>query len=102
MSKFMSINKRIRWCPNCQIGKQTARTITFTTRVDGRLLQVPDVNLYSCDICGYEEFDAEVGEMIDELNALDTLDSQDTATTSGDQAALNASTRYERKDLRPK
>ena len=67
----MHKHESARWCPNCQIGKQTAKTVTLTARVNDTLLQVPDVSLYTCDICGYEEMDADVSEMIDELSHLD-------------------------------
>ena len=38
----MHKHESTRWCPNCQIGKQTAKTITFTARVNDYLLQVRD------------------------------------------------------------
>ena len=95
-------HESIRWCPNCQIGKQNAKTITFTARVNDSLLQVPDVNLYTCDICGYEEMDADIGEMIDELSRLDESSSEEVAASGSEQAARQSPAVYSRKDIRPK
>lgn len=91
-----------RWCPNCQIGKQSAKLITFTARVNDALLQVPDVNLYTCDICGYEEMDADMGEMIDELSRLGESSSEDVAAGVADQTARQSLSVYNHKDIRPK
>ena len=98
----MHKHESTRWCPNCQIGKQTAKTITFTARVNDYLLQVPDVNLYTCDICGYEEMDADMGDMIDELSRLGESSNEEVAANSSDQTARQSLSAYNHKDIRTK
>ncbi|MAU09145.1 MAG: hypothetical protein CL607_04930 [Anaerolineaceae bacterium] len=95
----MHKHESARWCPNCQIGKQTAKTVTLTARVNDTLLQVPDVSLYTCDICGYEEMDADVSEMIDELSHLDENSGEEKTANGGEHATHQSPAVFNQKDI---
>jgi YgiT-type zinc finger domain-containing protein len=50
--------KAIHNCPRCQIGVLQRGQATFTAILNDDLLSVPDLTAWTCDICGYREFDA--------------------------------------------
>ncbi len=44
-------------CPRCQIGHLQAGKTAFTRVINGAVVSVPEVKVYSCDVCGYQDFD---------------------------------------------
>ena len=44
-------------CPRCQIGNLQADKATYTCIHNGMLLSVPNMPVWKCDLCEYEEFD---------------------------------------------
>lgn len=46
-------------CPRCQIGRCQPGQITYTRMYNGMLLTVPNMRVYTCDVCGYAEFEPE-------------------------------------------
>ncbi|MBZ0284269.1 MAG: hypothetical protein K8L97_26250 [Anaerolineae bacterium] len=54
-------------CPCCQIGFCQPGTQTYLRMHNGLLVSVPDVPMWTCDICQYQEFDQE------RLRSLDAL-----------------------------
>lgn len=85
-------------CPRCQIGLCRPERITYVRMYAGMLLRVPDMLVYTCDICGYQELEqdafyqlqAVIGEAdpsiedaksVAKPSPLDTIDSQDSNTT---------------------
>ena len=46
-------------CPSCQIGFCHPGKGTYLRMVGDSLVSVPDMALWKCDICEYEEFDRE-------------------------------------------
>lgn len=54
-------------CPHCQIGHLRAQTAPYVTVEDDLFLSVPDAKLWSCDICGYQEFDDAVLLQVEQL-----------------------------------
>jgi YgiT-type zinc finger domain-containing protein len=44
-------------CPRCQIGHCHAGRTTYTRVINGRVVSIPDIAVYTCDVCGYQEFD---------------------------------------------
>lgn len=61
-------------CPNCQIGLCQPGKITYVRLYEGLLVSVPDMLVWTCDICQYQEFDPDI---IAHLEAL--LGSQESA-----------------------
>ncbi|GAB4346407.1 MAG: hypothetical protein Kow00117_23460 [Phototrophicales bacterium] len=45
------------YCPRCQFGRCYVHKGTYTRVYHGHLLSMPDIQLYVCDVCGYQEFD---------------------------------------------
>ncbi|QPC81745.1 YgiT-type zinc finger protein [Phototrophicus methaneseepsis] len=94
-------HKKQDWCPNCQIGQRRVRPVTLVAKVQGQLFQLPDVSLYSCDICGYEEITAEAGELIDYLSSIDG--SVSSESTSGNEITqISPRSTFRRKDASAK
>jgi YgiT-type zinc finger domain-containing protein len=54
-------------CPRCQIGRCQPGQITYVRMYNGMLLTVPNMQVYTCDVCGYEEFEPEAIERLDSL-----------------------------------
>lgn len=44
-------------CPRCQIGYLQADQATYTSVYHGMLLSVPNMPVWKCDLCEYQEFD---------------------------------------------
>jgi YgiT-type zinc finger domain-containing protein len=44
-------------CPRCQIGNLQAETGTYSGIHNGMLLSVPNMPVWKCDLCEYQEFD---------------------------------------------
>jgi hypothetical protein len=44
-------------CPNCQIGYYQPGKKTYLCLHHGMLVSVPDMLIWTCDICEHEEFD---------------------------------------------
>ncbi|MEZ4671487.1 MAG: YgiT-type zinc finger protein [Anaerolineae bacterium] len=47
-------------CPNCQIGVCRPEKTMYLSLYDGMLVSVPDMPVWVCDICQYQEYDPEV------------------------------------------
>ncbi len=45
-------------CPQCQIGHLQAGKTTYVRVVGGMVVSVPEMVSSTCDVCGYQEFDA--------------------------------------------
>lgn len=54
-------------CPCCHIGFCQPGTKTYLRVQDGLLLAIPDMTLWTCDICQYQEFDPERVKQFDAL-----------------------------------
>lgn len=54
-------------CPYCQIGYCQPGEATYVRMHEGQLVSAPNMLVWTCDICGYQEFDREA------LTALDAL-----------------------------
>jgi YgiT-type zinc finger domain-containing protein len=55
-------------CPVCQIGQCRPGKSTYLRVMDGeRLLSVPGMPVYVCDVCVYREFDADAIARLDAL-----------------------------------
>jgi hypothetical protein len=54
-------------CPRCQIGRCQPGQITYVRMYNGRLLSAPNVQVYTCDVCGYEEFEPEAMQQLQSL-----------------------------------
>lgn len=54
-------------CPYCQIGYCQPGQATYVRLHAGMLISVPDVPVWTCDICGYQEFDREAVINLDTL-----------------------------------
>ncbi len=46
-------------CPYCQIGYCQPGKATYTQILHGQLVAVNDMPVWTCDICGYQEFERE-------------------------------------------
>ena len=46
------------YCDVCRLGVITQGKMAYTTWVDGMLVIVPDVPVWTCDVCGDYEYDA--------------------------------------------
>ena len=44
-------------CPRCLIGQFQARKAVYTRLVGDKVVSMPDMHAYVCDICGYKEYD---------------------------------------------
>ncbi len=44
-------------CPLCQIGVCHAEYVTYAHVYNGQLVSMPDMIRYTCDVCGFQEFD---------------------------------------------
>lgn len=49
-------------CPRCQIGFCKPHEVTFARIHNGHVVSAPQTQRYTCDICGYKEFDPEALE----------------------------------------
>ena len=47
-------------CPNCQIGLCQPGNMTYVCLHEGLLVSVPDMPVWTCDICQYQEFDPDI------------------------------------------
>lgn len=47
-------------CPRCQIGMLQPGHATYVRTVQGMLISVPDMLVWTCDLCRYQEFDEEM------------------------------------------
>jgi hypothetical protein len=65
----------VYYCPNCQIGLCQPGKTTYLRLHEGLLVSVPDMPMWTCDICQYQEFDP---DMITRLETL--LGSQESAS----------------------
>lgn len=44
-------------CPNCQIGICHPKRTTYLTIYNNMLVSVPNIAVWQCDICQYQEFE---------------------------------------------
>ena len=44
-------------CPECQVGALRQANVSYLTRIQGRLVMVPDFPAWVCDVCGRREYD---------------------------------------------
>lgn len=54
-------------CPRCQIGMCQPGKATYTRMFGRQIISVPDMTLYTCDVCGYFEFD---GDAVYQIEAM--------------------------------
>lgn len=54
-------------CPRCQIGHCHPGKTSFTRLYHGRLISVPDMTVYTCDVCGFQEFDPDAMTILQRL-----------------------------------
>ena len=46
-------------CPRCQIGHCSPGKTTYTRLYNGKVISVPDMIVFTCDVCEYQEYDPE-------------------------------------------
>jgi hypothetical protein len=46
-------------CPRCEIGMLHPGHATYVRTIQGTLISVPDMLVWTCDLCRYQEFDEE-------------------------------------------
>lgn len=46
-------------CPRCSLGRLTMRHTPYTRVHEGVFISVPNVKVYTCDVCGFQEVDEE-------------------------------------------
>jgi len=51
-------------CPRCQIGFCKPHAVTFARIHNGHVVSAPHTPRYTCDICGYQEFEPEALERL--------------------------------------
>lgn len=85
-------------CPRCQIGRCQPGHITYVQMYEGMLLRVPNMLVYTCDICGFQEYSLDamqqlralVGEVdvlteeeisVTKPSTVDTMDASESSTT---------------------
>ena len=51
-------------CPRCTVGKCSPRKTTFVEIHQGKLLAIPNMQAYVCDVCSLMEFEQEVLESL--------------------------------------
>lgn len=44
-------------CPRCEVGLCRPGRVTYARVVAGQLLSVPNMRAFTCDVCGYREFE---------------------------------------------
>lgn len=49
-------NQAAFMCPRCQIGRCQPGHVTYVQMYAGMLLRVPKMQVYTCDICGFQEY----------------------------------------------
>lgn len=54
-------------CPRCQIGLCQPGKATYTRMFGGQLISVPHMTLYTCDVCGYFEFDGDAVHQVETM-----------------------------------
>lgn len=54
-------------CPNCQIGICQPKRTTYLTTYKNMLVSVPNVAVWQCDICQYQEFEHVTISQLDDL-----------------------------------
>jgi len=62
-------------CPRCGVGRCQPKTTTFVETFAGRILSVPNILAYICDVCHFAEF---------EQSAIESLWDEVEADTYGD------------------
>jgi hypothetical protein len=55
----MSTPQNLQPCPRCALGRLTMRQTPYTRVHEGLFISVPNVKVYTCDVCGLQEVDAE-------------------------------------------
>lgn len=58
-------------CPRCFIGRLSPTMTNYVLMVDGYMVSIPDLQVQTCDVCDYTEYDAE-HDWVHELLALDS------------------------------
>ena len=58
-------------CPRCMVGRCHLETTTYVQLYQDQLLSVPDMPVYICDVCHYEEFAIDAVEELQEAFELD-------------------------------
>ena len=54
-------------CPHCQIGYYQPDKKTYLQMYHGMLISVPDMLVWTCDICQHEEFDRDAIQQLEAL-----------------------------------
>jgi len=44
-------------CPRCQVGLMSIEHQTYFTWIKGEMITVPDFPVWTCIMCGYQEYD---------------------------------------------
>lgn len=77
-------------CPYCQIGYCQPGQMTYVRLHEGMLISAPDTPVWTCDICGYQEFDHDAVANLDAL--LRTADSSPDSQRSKLPESLDSTT----------
>lgn len=68
-------------CPRCGVGRCTPSTTTFVDVIIDRILSVPNVPVYICDVCHFAEFEQSAIESLwDEIEMDDYGDDFQSST----------------------
>ena len=54
-------------CPRCQVGSCQRSLAPYLSVHDDMLISVPDMPIWTCDICGYHEFEREAVSRLETL-----------------------------------
>jgi hypothetical protein len=54
-------------CPRCQVGHCQRSVMPYLKMYGDTLVNVPEMPVWSCDICGFYEFEREVLTRVDHL-----------------------------------
>jgi hypothetical protein len=66
-------------CPRCQIGHCRPGKSTYTQIANGQVISIPNITVYTCDVCGYHEYDRDALVRLQTmLGASRTLSPEDT------------------------
>lgn len=79
-------------CPRCGIGYCHPHDGIFADMVDGRLIRA-DVTIYTCDICGYNEYDILAMARLRQLLGIDNEEALRPSSTIADNISDADTTR---------
>lgn len=68
-------------CPYCQIGYCHPEHATYTRLHNGQMISVPDMVMWTCDICATKEFDQDAVRRVEALLGINSWTIEPARTT---------------------